>query len=138
MAEKFVLDKDTIVANLETVKDEVRAAMEKGNRKENSVRLVAVSKTKPADSVRAAYSAGQRIFGENYVKEMFDKATEVCIDFHRRQTKFFCVYSFVMCFLVIFPILSFLIFLNQTIYITLLTNINTNKNISCMLKQHQK
>lgn len=32
--------------------------------------LVAVSKTHPADSILAAYNAGQRIFGENKVQEM--------------------------------------------------------------------
>lgn len=32
------------------------------------VELVAVSKTKPAEAVRAAYDAGQRTFGENYVQ----------------------------------------------------------------------
>ena len=32
------------------------------------VRLVAVSKTKPAEAVRAAYEAGHRDFGENYVQ----------------------------------------------------------------------
>ncbi|KAJ1617410.1 hypothetical protein T492DRAFT_605475 [Pavlovales sp. CCMP2436] len=36
--------------------------------------LVAVSKTKPAEVVREAYDAGQRVFGENYVQEMMDKA----------------------------------------------------------------
>lgn len=34
------------------------------------VTLVAVSKTHPADSILAAYNAGQRIFGENKVQEM--------------------------------------------------------------------
>ena len=37
-------------------------------------RLIAVSKTKPAASVTAAYQAGQRAFGENYVQELVDKA----------------------------------------------------------------
>ncbi len=35
--------------------------------------LVAVSKTKPAESIQALYDAGQRIFGENYVQEMVEK-----------------------------------------------------------------
>jgi len=35
--------------------------------------LLAVSKTFPADAVRAAYAAGQRMFGENYVQESIDK-----------------------------------------------------------------
>jgi hypothetical protein len=33
------------------------------------VTLVAVSKTRPADSVREAFAAGQRAFGENYAQE---------------------------------------------------------------------
>ncbi|MBU1618434.1 MAG: YggS family pyridoxal phosphate-dependent enzyme [Gammaproteobacteria bacterium] len=40
-------------------------------------RLIAVSKTKPACSVAAAYQAGQRAFGENYVQELVSKATEL-------------------------------------------------------------
>ena len=38
------------------------------------MRLVAVSKTKPALDVRVAYDAGQRDFGENYVQELIAKA----------------------------------------------------------------
>ena len=37
------------------------------------VTLVAVSKTKPNEDILAAYSAGQRIFGENKVQEMTAK-----------------------------------------------------------------
>jgi pyridoxal phosphate enzyme (YggS family) len=37
------------------------------------VRLLAVSKTQPADAVRAAFGAGHRAFGENYVQEALDK-----------------------------------------------------------------
>lgn len=40
----------------------------------NTPRLVAVSKTKDAATVREAYDAGQRVFGENYVTELVDKA----------------------------------------------------------------
>ncbi|MBY0417945.1 MAG: YggS family pyridoxal phosphate-dependent enzyme [Pararheinheimera sp.] len=40
-------------------------------------RLIAVSKTKPAASVAAAYQAGQRAFGENYVQELVSKAAEL-------------------------------------------------------------
>jgi len=39
-----------------------------------SVRLVAVSKTKPVEALREAYEAGQRHFGENYVQELVEKA----------------------------------------------------------------
>lgn len=41
------------------------------------VKLVAVSKNHPGDAVLAAYNAGQRIFGENLVQEMVDKAAEL-------------------------------------------------------------
>ncbi len=37
------------------------------------VRLVAVSKYHPAEAVRAAYEAGQRIFGESHVQELQEK-----------------------------------------------------------------
>jgi hypothetical protein len=37
------------------------------------VTLVAVSKTKTNEDIMEAYSAGQRIFGENYIQELCDK-----------------------------------------------------------------
>ncbi|XP_044516800.1 pyridoxal phosphate homeostasis protein isoform X1 [Gracilinanus agilis] len=42
-------------------------------------RLVAVSKTKPADMVIEAYAHGQRSFGENYVQELLEKASNAKI-----------------------------------------------------------
>jgi uncharacterized pyridoxal phosphate-containing UPF0001 family protein len=36
-------------------------------------RLLAVSKTKPADAIRALAGHGQRAFGENYVQEALAK-----------------------------------------------------------------
>ena len=41
------------------------------------IRLVAVSKTFPADAIRAAYAAGLRDFGENKVQEAIAKQTEL-------------------------------------------------------------
>jgi len=38
-----------------------------------SVKLVAVSKTKPVSDILEAYNAGQRIFGENRVQELLSK-----------------------------------------------------------------
>jgi len=38
------------------------------------VTLVAVSKTKPGEMIMEAYESGQRIFGENKVQELVDKA----------------------------------------------------------------
>ena len=39
--------------------------------------LVAVSKTKPVDDIKALYELGQRDFGENYVQEMVSKRTQL-------------------------------------------------------------
>jgi pyridoxal phosphate enzyme (YggS family) len=39
------------------------------------IRLVAVSKTKPAEYIKEAYDAGQVHFGENYVNEIIEKAS---------------------------------------------------------------
>lgn len=41
------------------------------------VTLIAVSKTKPNQLILEAYDAGQRDFGENYVQELVDKATQL-------------------------------------------------------------
>ena len=38
-----------------------------------SCKLVAVSKTKPSESILEAYNAGQRDFGENKVQELREK-----------------------------------------------------------------
>jgi PLP dependent protein len=38
---------------------------------------VAVSKTKPAESIRAAYAIGQRAFGESYAQELYKKSREL-------------------------------------------------------------
>jgi pyridoxal phosphate enzyme (YggS family) len=46
---------------------ELQRAVPKG------VKIIAVSKTKPIDLLKAAYDAGQRAFGENYVQELVDK-----------------------------------------------------------------
>jgi pyridoxal phosphate enzyme (YggS family) len=39
----------------------------------SSVKLIAVSKTKPSSDIQKAYDAGQRIFGENKVQELVSK-----------------------------------------------------------------
>lgn len=42
-----------------------------------SIRLIAVSKTKPAAAIAAAWQNGQRHFGENYPQELLSKAEEL-------------------------------------------------------------
>ncbi|MCM2289516.1 MAG: YggS family pyridoxal phosphate-dependent enzyme [Sulfuritalea sp.] len=67
----------SIAANLQAVRARIAAACVAAQRAPGSVELLAVSKTWPADSVRAAVAAGQRAFGENYVQEAVDKTREL-------------------------------------------------------------
>lgn len=64
----------TIAARLAEVRARIARACAVAGRDPSAVALVAVSKTKSADDVRAAYAAGQRDFGENYVQELREKA----------------------------------------------------------------
>ena len=59
--------------NLENVRAAITAAAVEADRKPDSVRLVAVSKTKSADEIRPVIEAGQRLFGENRVQEAQSK-----------------------------------------------------------------
>jgi pyridoxal phosphate enzyme (YggS family) len=59
---------------LKAVLERIRTAEGAAGRESGSVKLIAVSKTKPAAAVREAYAAGQRDFGENYVQELAEKA----------------------------------------------------------------
>ena len=63
----------TIQNNLQAVLGRIAAACEAAGKPQSSVRLVAVSKTFPAENVRAAAVAGQRDFGENYLQEALAK-----------------------------------------------------------------
>jgi PLP dependent protein len=58
-----------IAANLAAVRGRIEAAARAAGRAPDSVKLVAVSKTHPMASVRAALAAGHRLFGENRVQE---------------------------------------------------------------------
>jgi pyridoxal phosphate enzyme (YggS family) len=66
-------DIEAIAGNLRRVRERIAAAAIKAGRKPDDVMLVAVSKTKPVEAVRAALAAGQSVFGENRVQEAADK-----------------------------------------------------------------
>jgi len=63
----------TIESNLQAVRGRIAAAATSAGREPGDVAIVAVSKTFAASDVRAAYAAGQREFGENYVQEGQEK-----------------------------------------------------------------
>ncbi len=64
-----------IAANLQAVIVRICDAARAAGRDPASIRLLAVSKTHSAETVRLAAACGQRAFGENYVQEAVDKVT---------------------------------------------------------------
>ena len=66
-----------IAANLATVRARIDAACAAAGRPSGSVRLLPVSKTRPASDVLAAHAAGCTRFGENKAQEAQAKAAEL-------------------------------------------------------------
>ena len=63
--------------NLRAVRARIDAAARSAGREPSAVTLLAVSKTWPAEDVRALAALGQRDFGENRVQELVAKAAEL-------------------------------------------------------------
>lgn len=63
----------TIGENLQALKERIARAAAAAGRTPESVRVLAVSKTHPAQVIEQALAAGQRAFGENYVQEAIEK-----------------------------------------------------------------
>jgi PLP dependent protein len=63
----------SIAENLAHVRARIDAAARRAGRRSEDITLMAVSKTFPADSIREAYLAGLRLFGENRVQEFAGK-----------------------------------------------------------------
>jgi pyridoxal phosphate enzyme (YggS family) len=72
---------DPIRTRLDTIRAELAGLAAAAGRPADSVALVAVSKTKPVEDVRAALDAGQRRFGENRVQEAMGKFPELRADY---------------------------------------------------------
>jgi pyridoxal phosphate enzyme (YggS family) len=64
---------ETIAERLKSALATIKQSTLDANRPLNSVKLLAVSKTKPVSDIVQAYEAGQRLFGENYVQEGVEK-----------------------------------------------------------------
>ena len=58
-----------ISENIACVEERIAAACRRSGRRREDVKLVAISKTQPAEAIRAAFAAGLRDFGENRVQE---------------------------------------------------------------------
>jgi pyridoxal phosphate enzyme (YggS family) len=63
--------------NLQAIKERIHQAALACGRSAQEIKLLAVSKTFPAEDVRDAFSLGQTCFGENYVQEGVAKVLEL-------------------------------------------------------------
>lgn len=68
-----------IAQNLAHIRKQITQC-ESHSETQSTVKLLAVSKTKPIEAILAAYEAGQMAFGENYVQEGIEK-----IQFYQQQ-----------------------------------------------------
>ena len=69
-----------VTENFRKIQDLLAKAAVDAGRSANQIRLLAVSKKKPAEAVLEAYAAGQRDFGENFVREGLEKIAAVARD----------------------------------------------------------
>ena len=68
------MSNETIKDNLDAIRKRIDKAATDAGRNPSEVKLVAVSKIKPAEAVIEAAGAGADIFGENYIQEALEKA----------------------------------------------------------------
>jgi pyridoxal phosphate enzyme (YggS family) len=66
-----------VTENFRKIQDLLAKAAADAGRPADEIRLLAVSKKKPAEAVLEAYAAGQRDFGENFVQEGLEKIAAV-------------------------------------------------------------
>jgi PLP dependent protein len=64
-----MLATDEIAARLREVRERIEQAAKRSGRATETIRLVLASKTQGHETIRAAYQAGARDFGENYIRE---------------------------------------------------------------------
>lgn len=67
------VDAQGIVSRLGETRDMIAEAAIASGREAGEVALLAISKIHPPEAIKAAYDAGQRLFGENYVQEAIAK-----------------------------------------------------------------
>jgi len=67
----------SIAENVAEVRQQITAVAHRAGRDPAGITLMAVSKTFPAESIRQAYAAGIRVFGENRVQEFSSKSIQL-------------------------------------------------------------
>lgn len=66
-----------VAANLAKIREQMAAACREHGRDPDSVRLVAIAKTKPVAQIEEALAAGQTLIGESYVQELVEKTDQL-------------------------------------------------------------
>jgi pyridoxal phosphate enzyme (YggS family) len=67
----------SIAENIQRVLEQIEASARRAGRSADSVTLMGVSKTFPAEAIEEAYAAGLRVFGENRVQEFAEKSARL-------------------------------------------------------------
>lgn len=67
------MNKATIASQVSKVLTRIEGAASQTSRRSDEITLIAVSKTKPAETIEAAAACGLQHFGENYLQEALDK-----------------------------------------------------------------
>ncbi|MEM9717620.1 MAG: YggS family pyridoxal phosphate-dependent enzyme [Bacteroidota bacterium] len=93
----------SIADNIASIQQRISAAEKKSGRVPGSVKLIAVSKTKPLAMVQEAFVAGHIDFGENRDREMRDKHKELAEvnwhmigNFQRSNIKYFISFVYLI------------------------------------------
>ncbi len=71
------ISSNTIADPLAKVTARIQQAAQVAGRNGETVRLIAVSKTQPAEAIAQAYACGQRDYGENYLQEALEKQSQL-------------------------------------------------------------
>ncbi|MCB1675128.1 MAG: YggS family pyridoxal phosphate-dependent enzyme [Halioglobus sp.] len=66
-----------LVDNIAQLRERVRRSAQKNQRETSAISVLAVSKTRPAAAIRAAYRCGLHQFGESYVQESLEKMAQL-------------------------------------------------------------
>ena len=67
------MNKATIASQISKVLTRIEGAASQASRRSDEITLIAVSKTKPAEAIKAAAACGLQHFGENYLQEALEK-----------------------------------------------------------------
>ncbi len=79
------VSQNTIAHNIKVIRTQIKEIERKYVRQPDSVQLLAVSKTRPIEDVRAAFAENQYHFGENYLQDALSKIkniSESAIEWH--------------------------------------------------------